>query len=221
MKLSKPSTRNAFACLELSLFLVFIAITSAKSALAAEIERHFHDPNGISIISISGEITSSDARILSRLIDTSKKAIVHLDSIGGNLSAALEIGSKIRLSGASTSVSPGAECLSACALIWLAGSNRYMSQSSIIGFHAAYVDGETGPEEIGVGNAEIGAYLTHLGYSLEVVRLATIAPPDGMLYLSTDLAQAIGINPIVIDEDATETLSQKSQGQILPKSSLL
>ncbi|MGO8594053.1 hypothetical protein ACC796_36695, partial [Rhizobium ruizarguesonis] len=38
----------------------------------------------------------------------------------------------------STMVDADQECFSACGLIWVSGVRRYMSDTSLIGFHAAY-----------------------------------------------------------------------------------
>ena len=59
-----------------------------------------------------------------------------------------------------TMVLPDEECASACALIWISSYRRYMSASSKIGFHAAYTTVDGKPRETGMGNAEIGSYLT-------------------------------------------------------------
>jgi len=92
-----------------------------------------------------------------------------------------------------TMVLPGEECASACALIWISSHRRYMSASSKIGFHAAYTTVDGQPRETGMGNAEIGSYLTHLGLRVEAIRFITHAPPDQIALLTLDRARALGI----------------------------
>jgi hypothetical protein len=81
-------------------------------------------------------------------------SVVVLASQGGSVVPALEIGRTIRLKAFRTAVFSDSLCASACALTWLAGTPRFMSVDSHIGFHAAYrvVDGKSAGES-GVANA--------------------------------------------------------------------
>jgi hypothetical protein len=75
-------------------------------------------------------------------------SVVVLASQGGSVVPALEIGRAIRLKAFTTVVASNSLCASACALTWLAGTHRFMSANSHIGFHAAYrvVDGKSAAE---------------------------------------------------------------------------
>jgi hypothetical protein len=143
-------------------------------------------------VTIEGEIQPNDFEIFKE--KTSRlngQHIVGLQSYGGNIIAALQIGEFIRMRGWQTFVPK--ECHSACALIWLAGVKRAMNSTARIGFHAASVDGR----EIGSGNALVGAYLTRLGYSYGAVAFATTAAPDDIALLSPARAKSLGIEVIV------------------------
>lgn len=61
------------------------------------------------------------------------KAVVALQSDGGSIIAAIEIGKAIRLKQYSTLVPSDLYCASACALIWLAGNERFMDATSRVG----------------------------------------------------------------------------------------
>src|SRR4051812_14821043 len=82
------------------------------------------------IITISGVISPHDDQTFHGLAAGSSEAIVALDSGGGSVAAALEIGRAIRLKGFATAVLPETLCASACALICLAGTPRLSSTSS-------------------------------------------------------------------------------------------
>jgi hypothetical protein len=119
-----------------------------------------------------------------------------LQSRGGNPIAAMEIGKFVRMRGWKTYV-PGS-CLSACALIWLAGASRAMDPAAKIGVHAASIDGQ----EVGFGNALIGSYLTRLGYSDTVVAFATMVAPDDIVFITPDVAKKLGIEVAMVDFQA-------------------
>jgi hypothetical protein len=53
-------------------------------------------------------------------------AVVFLDCPGGDLTAAIDIGWSIRQRSFPTALTDNAICSSACAIIWLAGTTRYL-----------------------------------------------------------------------------------------------
>jgi hypothetical protein len=63
---------------------------------------------------------------------------VHLDSVGGMVVEAIDIGNTIRIFKFNTFVADGAICASACGLIWLAGDRRYFGANAALGFHTVY-----------------------------------------------------------------------------------
>jgi hypothetical protein len=123
------------------------------------------------------------------------KVTVHLESPGGALIPALQIGEYVRLKGWSTFVPD--ECYSACASIWLAGVPRTMPPQARIGFHAASVNGE----EKGRGNALVGAYMTRLGLGYGAIGWATDASPADLALLTPSKAKELGIDLTVLEPD--------------------
>lgn len=144
-------------------------------------------------ITIYGTIHAGDEETFHATALSFKKAIVDLNSDGGDVKAALAIGAWISINNLATSVAPHSTCASACALIWVAGHHRYTSDSASIGFHAAYTVGPNGNRESGMFNAEIGAYLTYLGLSLEAVKFITEASPENIKWLHVEEAKRLGI----------------------------
>ena len=159
---------------------------------AADIRRE-SGSDGIDLISLSGTFTEGDDVTFRRLAAASDRAVIVLNSGGGNLHVGLEIGRAIRLRGFATAVSPDTLCVSACALTWLAGSPRLLGTGSKLGFHAAYrlVNGRA--SESGSANALVGAYLNQLGLNDKAVFYVTSAPPEGVEWLTAQTAASVGI----------------------------
>jgi hypothetical protein len=170
--------------------LAALLLTAGLPVYAAEITA------GGTAITLNGLIGSDDAetfKVKAQLFPGKATAI--LNSPGGNLLAALAIGEFIRLRGWSTYVSD--ECDSACALIWLGGTQRLMTSDAKIGFHAASVNGQ----QTGSGNAVLGAYLKRIGLSDEAVIYATQAGPDNIIYLTPSEAKRVGIEVSVLGRE--------------------
>lgn len=174
------------------LCFILVVFCIAGPGSAAEIEL-FNIPGEIALVSIKGEIVDGDADRFQDLVRGHTRISVLLNSPGGLVREALGIGAQIRLNNYATVVLPEGNCFSACGLVWVAGSRRYISASSKIGFHAAYSKENGEYITSGVANAEIGSYLTHLGLRIEAIRYFTLAGPKDFLLLTPELARALGI----------------------------
>lgn len=162
------------------------------SAQAAQISLHEGD-DGLDVIFIEGEIRSGDEGHFRRLALSSDNAVIILAGPGGALVPALEIGKAIQVKGFATYVPDETQCTSACALIWVAGSPRYMASTANVGFHASYLDNNGQPQETGLGNAIVGRYLTLLNLPEKAVIFATAASPDQFMWLTSANAVDVGI----------------------------
>ncbi|RWP68180.1 hypothetical protein [Mesorhizobium sp.] len=181
------------------LFAISAAALWIATAGAAEIELLDVPGLAVKMVSFKGEIVDGDAMKFRDVIDGLDRVSVFLESPGGLVKEALEIGAEIRVRNFATVVSTGQDCFSACGLIWVSGARRYMSSTSKIGFHAAYREENGEYKESGVANAEIGSFLTHLGLRIEAIRFFTIAGPDQFLLLTPEKARILGIE---VYEDA-------------------
>lgn len=179
------------------LIWMLLVACSATSAGAAEIE--LHRGADLNLISIEGEIKAGDAEKFKRLAIQIKAGVVALESPGGALGPALDIGRAIQIAGLSTYVPENTVCTSSCALIWVAGANRFLSRSARVGFHASYRDNNGRLEEVGIANAMIGRYLTLLNLPERSVMFATAASPNEILWLKTDGTDRSSIEFKVID----------------------
>ena len=100
--------------------LVFAATPAIASVQHAPLE------GGVEGIYLTGELYAPDEAAFRELADRYPEAIVFLDSPGGAVVPSLEIGKLVGTRGYATVVLEQSECASACALIWLAGTPRYL-----------------------------------------------------------------------------------------------
>lgn len=133
-----------------------------------------------------------------------KPAIVLLDSPGGAVMNAIQIGLLIQKHGFSTAVADYAQCSSACALIWIAGKERFISTKlARVGFHAARMNEITSDAASGA-NAVVGAYLYQIGITdFQIIMQLTSAPPQIMRWLSfygDPLTQKLGAKEFSLSE---------------------
>jgi hypothetical protein len=152
------------------------------------------EARGSDTITIHGDLFLGDEKKFIDVAISSTDALVVFHSHGGNLHAGMEIGKAIRLKGFSTLVPEKNLCASACALAWLGGRIRLMSETARVGFHAASSrkDGESNISSS--ANAVVGAYLNQIGLPTSAVVYITSAPPEGMQWLNLGDALRVGID---------------------------
>jgi hypothetical protein len=187
----------------LRMFLIIAALvvglSTMSAAIAAEIKFQTYPAaegsDEVSFIEIKGKIKPGDADRFDVEADkVSAKphpVYVLLSGPGGTLLDCLHIGTAIRSRAWYTSVPVKKECDSGCAYIWLAGVSRSADVSSRIGFHAVY-DVNT-KQEMGSGNAVLGAYLAIMGLSLPAISYLTSAGPFKMTYLTAEAGKMFDI----------------------------
>lgn len=156
--------------------------------------------SGGTALAITGDISRGDGTKFRAEASKYNNGYVLLESDGGSLADAIDIGEAIHLKGWATAVLNGSSCNSACALIWLAGTPRALSKSARIGFHAAYSDASGSVQESGVANAMVGRYLTLLNLPEKALIFATTSPPSSLSWLTTSNFAATGIDLTVIGD---------------------
>jgi hypothetical protein len=165
--------------------LLAAASALASTAASAAVE-HTTLEGGSEAIAVSGDILPGDEARFGELSRRYPDATIYLESSGGALIPAIEIGKQVRARGHATVVLDGSTCTSACALIWIAGVPRYLAPHGRLGFHASYADEGGRLVETGVGNAMVGHYLSQLDLSENATVFATIASPDEMNWLTEE-----------------------------------
>jgi hypothetical protein len=201
------SISGAYSNREVRKLIATIALVAATatphSALASEITAERSEDGSLTLIFIQGEIEAGDERKFRKLALEHSDAIVVLDSPGGAVGPALEIGRAINVSSFPTVVFGDSYCTSACALIWLAGSVRGLSRDAKLGFHASYRDESGVALESGAANALVGQYLTQLGLPAKAILFATLAPPNDFLWLDESTAERSGISFRLLDGEGS------------------
>ena len=189
----------------LRLIFVFLLFLGSNS-FAADISKLPTKSGDTDFILIKGEIKENDDKIFRNIALETDSAIVILDSPGGFIAPALEIGKTIRIKSFATAVIDS-NCVSACALTWLAGQPRMLNKNSGVGFHGAYeVNNDGTKSSTSIGNALVGSYLNSLGLNEDVVTLATAAKPDKLIWLSKKMADEIGL-PVSILDNKTKAIT--------------
>lgn len=160
---------------------------------AAEI-RSVTVPSGGTGLVLAGIIApGDDAKLSAALAGTPRPRRLSLESLGGNVQAALALGETVRREGLATTVPARGVCASACGLVWLAGTPRAMGPDAHVGLHAAYLRRNGVSVETGAANALIGAYLGRLGFDDKAIVYLTSAAPDEMTWILPADRQRYGI----------------------------
>ena len=145
------------------------------------------------IITVKGTFNLGDENKFRAVALATRNATVYLDSFGGKIYPALEIGKIIRIKGFATAVQE-TKCASACAMVWLAGEPRMMSNFTSIGFHTPYATDINGkPKSDVTHGALVGSYLTSLGFNQKVVMFVVTAGAKDMHWLQKSTADKLGI----------------------------
>jgi hypothetical protein len=185
-------------------------LLSPKGAHAAEISviQPGHDTLG-PIISLRGPIGDGDFARVKKAIGDWQHVSVALDSDGGLVVDAMQIGELLREREAVAFIMDGSRCASACALIFVGAAKRAMQAHGLLGAHAVYDVDPSIPNGVpkidSAMNAVVGAYLSKLGYGYATVATMTRAAPDGMKWFDPAEARAAGI-PVETIGDRGETI---------------
>jgi hypothetical protein len=118
---------------------------------------------------------------------------VVLESPGGSVSDALEMGRLIRGKKLATEIESGRYCASSCPLVFAGGVERRAGDKAAIGVHQAFAlaraSGATaanGMEDAQRVSAECQRYLREMGIDLQVWVHAMETPKDQLYYFKPD-----------------------------------
>jgi len=191
-----------------------LAVLLASTALPSQAANI--DVNG-NVISISGNIHPNDLLLFEVETDgLDKPMVISLDSNGGSFMPAIKIGELTRKNGWSTHVE--GRCISACAIIWLAGSKKSMQPTAKIGFHQAYSH-ETHQVSAPAMNI-LRSYLAKLGYSKEMIEFAAQAGPTDMKYFTEGDGKRLGVQ-VIVGAMAEPSMAAKDEASLATLSSPL
>lgn len=171
------------------------AVTSNQEALRQPLQIKLGSGGALNV---TGTIDIGSAERFRTELEAVREYVktVALDSPGGSVNDALEMGRLIREGGFATSVASGALCASSCPLIFAGGTERLATETSAIGVHQIYANISADALPAGLqaaGNAmsdaqkttaTITRYLTESGVDPALWLHALETPPNHLYYLS-------------------------------------
>ena len=104
-----------------------LAATLCATPVAAETTRYgaiVHDDALAHVLTLDREITRATLRDFETALEAHRPSLLVLDSPGGRINASLAVARAVRKAGLDTVVPQGAECASACAFLFIAGTRR-------------------------------------------------------------------------------------------------
>ncbi|MFT6531837.1 MAG: hypothetical protein ACJASC_001383 [Limimaricola cinnabarinus] len=152
-------------------------------------------------IRLRGRIAPGDAVRLTPLLDAAdpRPAIAWLDSPGGSVADALELGRVLRNEGIDTALSAEAVCLSACPYLLAGGAARRVAEGAWVGVHQHYFDQNAAlpaifaVEDIQRGQGDVMEYLIEMGIDPALMRHALVTPPDEIYLLLPEELERYGL----------------------------
>lgn len=152
---------------------------------------------------IWGDITTADAEKLERS-DCRSPFVRLFDSPGGGARAGMRIGRWVREHQASTSVDKDQVCYSVCALVFIAGVERF--NLGVIGLHRPYLIGAPQPREsiptlVSAMRDEVRTYISEMGARPEFASVMLETLPEQMrLYREAEIHELVAERDAVYDE---------------------
>jgi len=148
-------------------------------------------------LELAGGIPIGTTDAVRNMLDSSPTVrVIHLNSTGGRITEANKLASLISQRQLITYTPTS--CSSACALAFLAGRERYISEQGRIGFHSASVNGAMGSGDLDL-NASFRAVLTRVGATPQFVAKATTTSPQNMWFPTTEELKQQNIITSVVD----------------------
>jgi hypothetical protein len=170
--------------------------------------------DGQPLVNLKGEIVLGDAKRFLALTSRLANPVVLLESPGGSVGEALQIGRIIRARGFQTVVRKGKICASMCGVLWLSGTRRLLEPGARVGFHSAF--DQQSHEVSGRANAIIGSYLTLLGLSFDAIGYVATATPRQMQWMDAAKARSLGIKTSDIAAAALTPVSAYREAETAP-----
>ncbi|WPZ22840.1 hypothetical protein T7987_06295 [Sulfitobacter faviae] len=152
---------------------------------------------------LEGAIEAGDAeRIIKQLSElTPAPEEIYLNSPGGSVRDALELGRYLRREELNTALREGDICYSACPYLLAAGAARTVPESASVGVHQHYFGESTilpafvAVEDIQRGQGEVMRYLDDMGIDPMVMQHALVTPPDEIYVLLPEELRRYGFIP--------------------------
>jgi len=156
--------------------------------------------DGRPALTLTGTIAPGDGARFADWIDTHETpGIVFLNSPGGSVLDAMQIGRELRTRGINTAMTDSDICLSACPYVLAGGAARDIAPGAMVGVHQHYF-GENialpaflAVEDIQRGQGEVMGYLIEMGIDPAMMRPALLTPPDEIYVLVPEELERFGL----------------------------
>ncbi|MBM1219362.1 hypothetical protein JQU17_04070 [Ponticoccus sp. SC2-23] len=151
-------------------------------------------------LTLTGTIAPGDGARFADWIGTHvRPEIVFLNSPGGSVTDAIEIGRQLRRMGIETAMTDSDICLSACPYVLAGGTPRDVAPGAMVGVHQHYF-GENialpaflAVEDIQRGQGEVMGYLIEMGIDPAIMEPALLTPPDEIYVLLPEELKGFGL----------------------------
>lgn len=185
----------------LAAFSTLMALSLSLSPTWGATIKHQRAPSGQHVILLAGEITASDPARIREAIKASKGATaitVVLDSSGGVLYPAMEIGRMLRKAQASTVAVR--MCASACHVIWASGVSRYVVAGSQLAIHYPFRELGNAKEPAFDAFSDLSNYYRQMGATAELALDIAASDPKRLKILDLNDAKRHGLAFATIDQ---------------------
>jgi hypothetical protein len=199
--------------------MLLVVLFAAKGALGGVRPAGLDDKGRFAYIELSGEITRADVeqfrKLATFLVQHFETVTANLDSSGGDLLAAIEIGNIVRDNWIWTAVEDNAECSSACVFVLAAGAERITGGLSLVRIHRPRFDAELFGQ-LGQSQAkskydrligQVRGYLSRMGMSEQLFQAMMAVRSDEARTLT--LAEMKDINLVGEDPGYVEWMRAK------------
>ncbi len=172
-------------------------LLAAHSAASAASLKSIISKENKTIISLNGEISEGDADTLKAAIkeaNDSGRLVsgMRLNSPGGNLLEGTKLAEIVRFGKIATVVANGAQCASACFIVFAAGDPKFVSYSAFVGVHgAADADGQE-TVQAGAATVSMARIVRDLGVPAPIIGKMVVTPPSQIVWLTPDDLRSMG-----------------------------
>lgn len=151
-------------------------------------------------LTLTGTIAPGDGARFADWIDTHEAPeTVFLNSPGGSVRDAIQIGRQLRGGAIATAMTDSDICLSACPYILAGGTARDVAPGAMVGVHQHFF-GENvalpaflAVEDIQRGQGEVMGYLIEMGIDPAIMEPALLTPPDEIYVLVPEELDRFGL----------------------------
>ncbi|MBL8528024.1 MAG: ATP-dependent Clp protease proteolytic subunit [Burkholderiales bacterium] len=173
---------------------------------------------------IRGPITEKDLALVSVIAERATKnqhrnSFFHLNSKGGDVDAAIQIGRHLRELSAIAAVGATAECLSACVFVLAGATRRAVGSTARIGIHRPYSlrtdirDYRAAQKEHSRLAITAKTYLEDMNLPTSLYDAMMRVPPENIRILSQHELTSFGLNQIdPAEQELIDTLEARQYG---------